>query len=113
MERHHVIERQADPLGVQVIRVGGEIDLTAHDELLDAIMRAVHTGASDILIDLHQVTLFDSGAVGVLLAGHAAARRVPARCRVLNPPELVRRVLQVNGVLGLLTEGRPLDAAKP
>ena len=102
---YEINRHPADDGTLRLVLVG-EIDVAAHDELHQAIMAAVDSGVREVVIDLHGVTFFDSGAVGVLVAGHSAARRAGCPYRLVEPPELVRRVLETNGILHLLTDGQ-------
>jgi anti-anti-sigma factor len=103
--RAHDIVQRSISAGVQRIHVAGDVDLSAHDELLQAILNALAPGVTELIIDLSDVTFFDSGAVGVLVAGHNAARRAGCAYRVVEPPDLVRRVLRTTGILDLLAGG--------
>ncbi|MGH3712342.1 MAG: STAS domain-containing protein [Micromonosporaceae bacterium] len=85
------------------ISLSGEIDIATHDELFDSIMTPLrHAGTLELVIDLHGVSFLDSGAVGILVAGHNAATQAECAYHILDPPEPVRRVLQRTGVLDLL-----------
>jgi anti-sigma B factor antagonist len=101
---YEIVQRIADD-GVPRIQVSGDVDISAHDELLSVILATIRTGVTELVIDLSAVTFFDSGAVGVLVAGHNAARQAGCRYRVVDPPSLVRLVLHTTGILDLLTGG--------
>ncbi|MGH3662714.1 MAG: STAS domain-containing protein [Micromonosporaceae bacterium] len=103
MLRRYEISQAAARDGVWRVAVSGDVDLSAHDELLQAILSAVAAGAAKVIVDLGDVTFFDSGAVGVLIAGRNAAKRAECGYRVVDPPSLVRRVLRTTGILDLLT----------
>lgn len=102
MRRKFRIRQKTAGAGAVRIVVIGEVDLCAHDELYRAILAAVERHVAELVIDLSGVTLFDSGAVGVLVAGRNVARRYGCAYRIDDPPELVRRVLRANGILPLL-----------
>lgn len=99
---YDIVQRETSD-GTRRIHVAGDVDLSAHDELLQAILNALAPGVRELVIDLGKVTFFDSGAVGVLVAGHNAAKRAECRYRVVDPPDLVRRVLRTTGILDLLS----------
>ncbi|MGH3729796.1 MAG: STAS domain-containing protein [Micromonosporaceae bacterium] len=105
MARAYEIVQHAAGNGTSRIHVAGDVDLSAHDELLSVILAAVNAGVTELVIDLGAVTFFDSGAVGVLVAGHNAARRAECAYKVVDPPSLVRRVLRTTGILELLADG--------
>ncbi|MQA26844.1 MAG: anti-sigma factor antagonist [Micromonosporaceae bacterium] len=111
MARTYEIVRNPTNDGVRGIHVAGDVDLSSHDELLQTILDTIEPGVTELVIDLSDVTFFDSGALGVLVAGHNAARRADCAYRIVNPPDLVRRVLRTTGILDLLAGG-PAPAAK-
>ncbi|MGH3735033.1 MAG: STAS domain-containing protein [Micromonosporaceae bacterium] len=92
--------------GVVCLALSGDIDIAAHDALSEAIFAAVRPGVTVVVVDLARVTFFDSGAVGVLLAGRNAARRADCGFQVRNAPELVHRILRTTGIAHLLTDDR-------
>jgi anti-sigma B factor antagonist len=92
--------------GVVCLAVAGEVDLDSAGVLRVAIDEALAGDADTALVvDLDQVTFLDSTGISVLVAGrHAAAERGRA-LQVVNPRGMVRRVLEVTGVLPSLTAG--------
>jgi anti-sigma B factor antagonist len=91
-------ERAADGTAI-LLRIDGELDITARDELCDAIFAAVDAG--DVIVDLEGTTFIDSEALGALIDGHNAACARGTGFRVVNARGLVARVLAVSGVLDL------------
>ena len=91
-------ERAADG-SATVLRLGGELDITARDDLHAAILAALADG--DVVIDLDAVTFIDSEALGALIDGYNQARAKPAGFRVVNANGLVARVLKVSGATDL------------
>ena len=82
-----------------VVRLTGELDLDARDELCRVIQQAVGDRRSRVVtVDLSGVTFLDSEALGVLIDGWNAARRASKSFRVVNARGIVRRVLDVAGV---------------
>jgi anti-anti-sigma factor len=81
-----------------IIRLIGPI--AAHDvgTLLSALERAEASGAREIVVDLRQVPILNSGGVSALLT--VAHRLGPDRPLVLaRPCEMVRRVCEVTGLV--------------
>lgn len=81
--------------GVRVLRVSGDLDVLSAPALEEAL-----TGAGALVLDLSEVTFFDSAGVRLLdrLARSCAARG--DGFRVVAPPGgRARRVLQVVGLL--------------
>jgi anti-sigma B factor antagonist len=91
-------ERAADG-SATLLHLGGELDITARDDLRTAILAALADG--DVVIDLDDVTFIDSEALGALIDGYNHARAKPAGFRVVNAQGLVARVLKVSGALEL------------
>ena len=82
-----------------LLRVTGELDIDARDDLYDAIVTAL--GAGDVVVDLAGVTFLDSEALGALIDGYNQAQAGAADFRVVNPRGLVGRVLTVSGAMEL------------
>lgn len=99
------------PAGEVTVEVclAGEFDIGARDELHDALINAVHTGDS-VVVDLQQVSFIDSEAIGALLDGYTAAQHSGVSLRLANASGIVRRVMQVSGLLFLFEEQQPACA---
>lgn len=92
------VERAADG-SATFLHLDGELDITARDDLRDAILAALVSG--DVVVDLDAVTFIDSEALGALIDGYNEARARPAGFRVVNANGVVARVLKVSGALEL------------
>jgi len=81
-----------------LITVFGEVDLATSPELDIAIIAAIDSGATSVVIDLSDVSFMDSSGLGVIV-------RALKRCREAeNDLDLVitnERVLKVFGITGL------------
>ena len=81
-----------------LITVSGEVDLATSPELDTAIIAAIDSGATSVVIDLTDVSFMDSSGLGVIV-------RALKRCREAeNDLDLVitnERVLKVFGITGL------------
>ena len=81
-----------------LITVSGEVDLATSPELDVAIIAAIDSGTSSVVIDLTDVSFMDSSGLGVIV-------RALKRCREAeNDLDLVitnERVLKVFGITGL------------
>jgi anti-sigma B factor antagonist len=88
--------------GAHVIAASGEVDMGTAGRLQAALADAVASGATDIWVDLTDVSFMDSTGVSALLA---ARRALPAACRlvVVTPPGPCRRLLELTGVAGILS----------
>ena len=81
-----------------VIMVSGEVDLASSPDLDAAIIAAIESGSSSLVVDLSDVSFMDSSGLGVIVRGLK-------RCREANKDlDLVitnERVLKVFGITGL------------
>jgi anti-anti-sigma factor len=78
-----------------VVRLAGELDLTAADQA-DSAIRAVETaGAKTIVLDLRELRFMDSTGLRVILAADARARREGWMLSLIPGPESVHRVFRM------------------
>jgi anti-anti-sigma factor len=76
----------------EALRIEGEIDFAAADQLADALRTSIASGVTTV--DLSGVTFFDSEGLSVLLsAGNALDGQGPLV--LLRPSKPVRRVLDI------------------
>ena len=82
----------------------GEIDEEAGRDVYAAIEMAVlDSRVTAVVLDFAQVRDLDAGGVAWILHGHHAVLSVGGRLRLEHPNGLPRRVLDITGVLDLLT----------
>ena len=102
--------------GTVRVAVAGEIDLSTSDVLHAGLLAVLSSQVPErIDIDLAKVTFMDCGGLTVLLAVGKAAARTGCQLRITNPQPIVRRVLDLTGLLDVLTarfEQTPLVAAR-
>ncbi|MFC6565333.1 STAS domain-containing protein [Actinoplanes utahensis] len=92
--------RQAD--GATVVDVRGSLDAATVDVVRAALLDVLHRERPRLMIvDLTFVTFMDSMGIGMLVAGHEAARDVGARFLLCNPSEFVHRQLRITGLTDL------------
>jgi anti-anti-sigma factor len=82
----------------------GEVDAATAHLLPDSLNTALADGVSTVVIDLAGVHYLDSAGVGALVQAHNRTTARGARLSVANPQPMVRRVLEVVGLLALLTD---------
>lgn len=100
------IDARCPTPGTVQVAVVGEIDLSTCDVLrvrLRNVLSALHPHR--IEVDLAGVTFLDCGGLTVLVVLGQAAARTGCRLRITNPQPIVRRVLDLTGLLGVLTAG--------
>jgi anti-sigma B factor antagonist len=89
--------------GVCLIKLGGEIDFANAEQMADWLLKAIDDSkASQIDIDLAQVSLVDSSGIGCLMVAHRHAGLKGAVLRVINPMPQVTRVFKATGVAEVL-----------
>lgn len=106
------IDARCPSPGTVRVAVVGEIDLSTTDLLrvrLLNVLSALHPHR--IEVDLAGVTFLDCGGLTVLVTLGQAAARTGCRLRITNPQPIVRRVLDLTGLLDVLTAG--FDPAPP
>jgi anti-sigma B factor antagonist len=92
------------PDGARMLAVGGEIDLAGIDALREAISTAIERdGVRRLTVDLGAVTFLDSSGIGTLVFGRNVAVRNGAVLSVVNATGMVRTVLELTGVLAILS----------
>jgi anti-anti-sigma factor len=105
---------EAEPLRVEAkydgpeatIIVEGDLDIRTAGELLACVSEALERLTRDrsITIDAHGLTFTDSSGLAALLRARAAAAEVAVAFRVSEPSPELRRVAEVSGVKGLLSD---------
>jgi anti-anti-sigma factor len=90
------------------VSVVGEVDLATVPALRDRLLTVVHEQApAALVVDLAGVTFLDCAGIGTLVAAHNAAIRAGGQVRVSDPHPTVRRLLDLTGLLDVLTD--PID----
>lgn len=95
-----------------LVTVAGEVDLaTAHllRDRLGGVLREHGLAALDV--DLAAVTFLDCTGISALVAVRNAAIQAGCQMRITHPQPIVRRVLEVTGLLGVFTD--PIDPPQP
>jgi anti-anti-sigma factor len=82
------------------ITASGELDASADARLTSVVRACLHDqDARDIDVDLTGVTFLDSAGIRCLLTCWNQADLAGCRMRLSNPDPLVRRVLEITGLL--------------
>jgi anti-anti-sigma factor len=98
--------------GTARLAVAGEIDLSNSDLLRVRLLNVLSTlHPRHLEVDLAEVTFLDCGGLAVLVVLGQSAARTGCRLRITNPQPVVRRVLDLTGLLDVLTAG--FDQAPP
>ena len=98
------IEAQHVSDGVVRLAIAGEVDLATCEHLQTAIQKSLtDTRTAELIIDLNQVSFLDSTGISALIKGLHLATDRGVRYHVANPGAHVYRVLDLSGVLSVLT----------
>ena|SRR5579863_6091735 len=90
--------RQRD--GVTVLDLKGKITIGVGDVALrNAVQDAMSNGATNVLINLRDVTTIDSSGVGELVSAYATATNRGAKLRLVNLPSKVSDILQITQLI--------------
>ena len=88
----------------------GEADPTVADQFHAAVLDAATGPHAQVVVDLRGLVFIDSSSIGLLVAARHAARRHGNTLRIAHPRGQVLRVLQVAGVLAVLSTAGPAGA---
>jgi anti-anti-sigma factor len=85
--------------GVAVISVAGELDVSNHQRLRECLREVSEAGATEVILDVEQLTFMDSTGLSVLVATHRRMEAAGGRFSVLAPTNIVKRLLDMIGHL--------------
>lgn len=101
-----IVVQRADPDSDPVVMVAGEVDLSTAPRLRQTILDLLaEEPPQGVRVDLAEVPLLDSTGVFVLVDTYKRAKGRGVGLTVEHPQQIVRRVLEICGLLELLTEG--------
>jgi stage II sporulation protein AA (anti-sigma F factor antagonist) len=108
----HVVITEQRFRDVVVLSLKGQLIADDQDvQFRNAIDALVREGITKIVADLHDVTLLDSGGVGVLVAKFLTLRKRGGDLRLARLTERTRRVLAITRLLRVFaTFDSPADA---
>jgi anti-anti-sigma factor len=89
--------------GVQVVALGGEIDLHTAPRLDEALFGAIDDGAQRVLVDFAGTTFVDSTVLGVLLRAHRRLDGTGGRLVIVSNDPRILRTLELTGLDRTLT----------
>ena len=86
-----------------VLTLAGEFDLSARDELTEAVLTMVaDRTAGEVCLEISGVTFIDSEALAAIILGMNAARESGKPFQVDGARGVVRRVLDIAGLTDLI-----------
>jgi anti-anti-sigma factor len=71
----------------------GELDIGTGPDLEEAVVRALHEGARDVVVDLARTTFMDSSGLGSLIRAARSVDAARGTMTVLSPPGSEARVV--------------------
>ena len=94
------------------VAVVGEVDLATAHLLRDRLLGVLREQSPAVLdVDLAGVTFLDCAGISALVVVRNAAIHTGRQMRVSHPQSIVRRVLELTGLLDVLTA--PIDQPQP
>ena len=103
-----IVVHRPGPESDAVVRVAGEVDLSTAPRLRQTILDLLaEEPPQGVRVDLTDVPLLDSTGVFVLVDTYKRAKGRGVGLTVEHPQQIVRRVLEICGLLDLLTRGEP------
>ena len=94
------------------VAVSGEVDLATAEVLRDSLLGVLRDEAPTMLgVDLAGVTFLDCAGISALVAVRNAAARTGRQMRVTHAQPIVRRVLDLTGLLDVFTA--PIERPQP
>ncbi|GIF01298.1 STAS domain-containing protein [Paractinoplanes rishiriensis] len=106
------IDTRCPPGGTAHVALIGEIDLSNADGLRASLLEVLFARHPDrIEVDLAGVTFMSCGGLSALVGVGNVATRTACQLRIKYPQPVVRRVLELTGLLGVLTAG--YDQVRP
>lgn len=84
--------------GVGLVELSGEVDIYTAPRFKDDMVALIDEGATELIIDLSQVTFVDSTALGVLIGGIKRMHAVDGRMALVVSTRPVQKVLAITGL---------------
>jgi anti-sigma B factor antagonist len=93
----HVDEATAEPTGIHVLRVTGELDLGTIGSLQSAVEELITSGAR-VALDLEGLRFCDSTGLGAIIKLHRRLTDLDGMLALCAPGQRVLDVLSISGV---------------
>jgi anti-sigma B factor antagonist len=84
--------------GVQIVSIGGEVDMHTAPRLDEEIAAAMESGARRVVVDLAGTSFIDSTVVGVLLRAHQRLNGQDGQLVLVADDPRILRVFQLTGL---------------
>jgi anti-sigma B factor antagonist len=94
--------------GVQIVSLGGEVDVHTAPRLDEELAGAIETGARRVVVDLAATSFVDSAVVDVLLRTNRRLDGLDGRLVLVSDDPRILRVFELSGLDRRLTIERSL-----
>jgi len=94
-----------------ILDLYGRFDAGAKREVQQAIDAAFSTGTSHVILNLTDVPIVDSAAIGLLAINHQKVKQLGGRISLLNPKPEVRLILDMAAMPRLIPSFDTLEDA--
>jgi anti-sigma B factor antagonist len=81
-----------------LIEVSGEVDIYTAPKFKEDMLGLIDQGATELIVDLSEVTFVDSTALGVLIGGIKRMHAVDGRMALVVTTRPVQKVLTITGL---------------
>jgi anti-sigma B factor antagonist len=88
--------------GVTVLDLEGRLTFTAGAELSRRIQALLMGGATQLVLNLEDVSYVDSAGLGAVVEAFTAVRQKAARLTLLSPTERTRHLLEITGLARII-----------
>jgi anti-sigma B factor antagonist len=97
--------------GVELVMVGGELDIATAPRLISVLNRAVQEALKSLVVDLSDVDFMDSTGLALLINANRRLTRRSKGFAVVCPPGPLRRVFEVTDMVETLKVCPDRDSA--
>ena len=84
--------------GRTVVRLCGELDIACTEDLRRGLDAARREHGEDLVLDLADLEIMDSGGLSVIVACYKAATAAGGSLTLAGPRPIVRRALEITGL---------------
>lgn len=96
---------------VAIVSVGGELDMATAPQLQDQITEQLDRGRHRLVFDLAELTFCDSTGLSVFVRAKNSCDDAGGEVRVAAPQRGVLRILEVSGLVEILSTYPTVDEA--
>jgi len=85
-------------VGGTTLRVAGEVDLETAPGLREAVLGAAGAGATQVVVEMAEVTFIDASGLNALVAAHTGLQGRGAHLAIHAPSPMARTLLALSGI---------------